>query len=472
MDTTLTTTSERLNENKAKLRVEVPESALSPALDSAYKRWAGEIRVSGFRKGKVPRQLIDARVGADTVRSEAIENALPDLYVEALRSEDLEAIAPPEIDIVQFDKGSPLIFEATVDLRPEVIVPELSSIEVEAPPSEVTDQDIDEQIERLRDRFAELETVSREARRGDHVLIDLKGTRNDQPVEGASSPDLLYELGSNSGPPKLDGVIEGNKPGAILRFNDVTPRGASEGAGEEISFTVLLKEVKTKKLPPVDDEFAKNAGEYDSVDELRAEIRERLGTYKQQLVGEQVRNLALEALVAASDLQSPEVLVDGEFNHRLEHMQEDLAQAGLSVEQYAAQLDKTELEFRSELREQVEISVKAELLLEEIARQQEINVSDEDFGREIAYIAARSEMDPKDVAKQLADGGRLRTVAADIIRRKALDHVVSSIEIEGYELPALDEEMGEGDAPTGGPVQTESERPGSDRETDERVAEP
>ncbi|MGH2734913.1 MAG: trigger factor, partial [Actinomycetota bacterium] len=335
MDTALQTTTERLETNKVKLRVEVQESALNPAIDAAYRRWANEIRIDGFRKGKVPRRLIDARVGPDAIRQEALNDALPDLYVEALRTEDLEAIAPPKIEIVEFEAGAPLVFEATVDLRPEVDLPDFGTLEVEAPSPDVTDDEVDEQLERLRDRFAELETVGREARRGDFALIDLKGYRNGELVEGVSAPDLSYEIGSQRGPAKLDAELEGNKPGSILKFNDVMQEG-SELAGQEISFTVLLKEVQAKKLPVLDDEFAKNAGGQDTLDELKSELRERLAVYKQQMVEEQVRGLALDALVKASDLEAPEVLVEEEFDHRLHHLEEDLARAGLSVEQYAA----------------------------------------------------------------------------------------------------------------------------------------
>ncbi|MDP9223524.1 MAG: trigger factor, partial [Actinomycetota bacterium] len=180
------TSAERVEKDRVKMRVEVPEKALDPAIDAVYRRWAKDIKVPGFRKGKVPRPLIDARVGPAAVREEALRDALPDFYRQALRAEELEAIAPPDIEVVEFEEGTPLIFEVTVDVRPDISLPDLSAIAVEAPSPEVTDEDIDEQLERLRDRFAELETVGREARRGDHVLIDLKGYRHDEPVEGAS----------------------------------------------------------------------------------------------------------------------------------------------------------------------------------------------------------------------------------------------------------------------------------------------
>lgn len=432
METALQTTSETVEEGRVKLRVEVPEDAFDPAVSAVYRKWADEIKVPGFRKGKVPRQIIDQRLGGPlAAREEALKDALPDFYREALVVEELEAIAPPDIEVVSIEPGSPLVFEATIDVRPEVTVPELEEITIDAPSADVTDDELAEQLDRLRDRFAELETVSREARRGDHVLIDLKGYHHDLPVDEASRPDFLYELGSRTGPPKLDDELEGNRAGAILKFTETMPEDAGELAGKDVSFTVLIKEVKAKNLPALDDEFAKTAGEFDTLDELKDDLRARLGEVKRGMVHEQIQRLALEALVSASDLDPPDKLVEGEFAHRLEHFQEDLKRANITMGDYARASDLTELEIRQEMRRQAQQSVKAELLLEEIARNQSLEVSEEDLGREIALAAARAQRDPKELAEQIVASGSLGAVAADIMRRKALDHVVGTINVTG-----------------------------------------
>ena len=244
-------------------------------------------------------------------------------------------------------------------------------------------------------------------RRGDHVLIDLNGYEHDQPVEGASAPDFLYEVGSRTGPPNLDEELEGSRPGAILKFNSAIPEGAGELGGREISFTVLVKEVKAKKLPPLDDEFASTVGEFDSLDELKEDLRTRLADVKRSVVEDQIRGLALEEMVKSSDFEPPEKLVGEEFEHRLEHFQADLKAPGMTMDQYANSVNSTELEIRSDMRKQAERAVKAELLLEEIARVQEIDVSNEDLGREVALAAARAQRPPEEVAKKLADDGRL-----------------------------------------------------------------
>lgn len=438
MPQTLTTTAERIGKDRVKLRIEVGEDALRPAIDAAYRRWSQQIRVPGFRKGKVPRALIDSHVGPGAVRAEAIEDALPGLLRDALKENDLEAIAPADIDNLEgVDGEGPLVFEATVDVRPEITIPDLSSIEVEAPPSEITDEDVDEQLERLRDRFAELESVSREARTGDFVLMDLKGYRHDQPVEGASAPDYLYEVGSQTGPPKLDAELGGAKAGTILKFTDEVHIHREDepehdhSSMDEISFTVLVKEVKTKKLPPLDEDFAKTVGEFESLDALKDDLRTRLVDVKKGIVEQEVRSKVLEAFVEAIDLEPPEKLVESEFDHRLEHFEDELKRSGATLDDYARQAQLTELEIRRDIREQAGRSVKADLLLEEVARTQELNVGQDDLAQEIAMLAARMGRDPKEVADQLVQGGRLNAVAADVLRRKALDWVVGNVKVIG-----------------------------------------
>ena len=430
----LKTAQEPIGKDRVKLRVEMDETKLGPALDAIYRRWAKEIKVPGFRKGKVPRQIIDARVGPEVIREEALREALPDVYREALKAEDLEAVAPPEIEVLEFEPGAPVVFEALVDVRPDVVVPDLSSLHVEAPPSEVTEDELNEQVDRLRDRFAELETVGRDVRRGDFALVDLNGSVDGEPVEGLTAPDYLYEVGSRQGPPQLDEQLEGERAGAILKFTDVLPEAFGELAGKDASFTVLLKEVKAKKLPPLDDEFAKTVGEFETLDELRDDLRTRLAEMKNQLVEDEVRGRALEALVDAAELEPPEKLVESEFEHRLHHLEEDLKRAGVTFDQYASQTQTTELEIRSDIRSEAARAVKAELLLEQVAREADIEVTEEDIGAQIALAAARSNRDPREVAEQAVQQGRLSAIAADVMRRKALDYIIENADISGRKV--------------------------------------
>jgi len=435
-DTKLQTSTERLGKDRVKVRVEVDPAALKPAIDSIYRRWAQDIKMPGFRKGKVPRQLIDARVGPDVIREEALREALPDLYREAMRAEDLDAITSPEVEVVTFEPDEPLVFEATVDVRPEIELPDLSTVQVEPPEADVTEDDVTEQLDRLRDRFAELESVGRSARRGDFVLIDLNGYQNDRLVEGATAPDYLYEIGSGNGPPKLDAELEGERAGSILKFTDsvhIHTEGEPEhdhSHMEEINFTVLVKEVKAKKLPALDDEFAKTVGEFGTLEELKDDVRSRITEMKQQMAQEQLRSLALDALVDVVQVEPPEKLVEEEFGHRLAHFEADLKQHGMTIDDYGRQAQLTELEIRRDIRDQVTRAIKAELILEQVAKEAELGVEDDEIGQEIALAAMRSGRDPKEVAEQVVKSGRLGTVAADVLRRKALDHVIQNIDVQ------------------------------------------
>jgi trigger factor len=296
---------------------------------------------------------------------------------------------------------------------------------------------LSEQLDRLRDRFAELEPVGRPAQDGDFVLIDLKGYRHDQPVEGASAPDFLYELGSHSGPPKLDAELKGTKAGAILKFSDEVhihkedePEDDHSNM-EQISFTVLVKEVKAKKLPALDDEFAKTVGEFDSLDALKDDLRTRLAEVKDGMVQQELRSRVLDALITSATFEPPEKLVEAEFNHRLEHFEGDLKRAGLDLSSYANQTQMTELEIRRDIREQAARSVTAELLLEEISRAEKIEVEQEDIARELAMMAAQTGREPKELAEQLSSSGRLGALVADVLRRKALEWVVGNVKVIG-----------------------------------------
>ena len=214
-----------------------------------------------------------------------------------------------------------------------------------------------------------------------------------------------------------------------MKFNDVLPTG--EMAGEELTFTVLLKEVKAKKLPALDDDFAKTVGEFESLDDLEEDLRTRLVDVKKQMAADELRAAVLEELVRASDLEAPEKLVEHEFEHRLAHFEEDLTNASISMADYLRQAGLTELELRKDIRDNAVRSVKAELLLEQVARDKEISIEQDDLGREVAYAAARTGTDPGELAKQLAASGRLGSVAADIMRRKALDYVVENVNLTG-----------------------------------------
>src|SRR5438270_556608 len=240
---------EPLEGNKVKVSVEVDEAEFDKAIDAAFRKIARQTRIPGFRPGKAPRRILEARLGPDVAREEAIRDSLPDYYIKALEEQDVDAIAAPEIEITSGQDSGPIQFEAVVEVRPEVSVAGYQGLRVTVPSPDVTDEEVDGQLDRLREQFGELQTVSRPARDGDHVLIDLSGYRHSEQIEGLTADDFLYELGSGSVVPELDEQVRGTKAGDILKFTAAVP-----GQDEDVGFQVLVKEVKEKLLPEVTDE--------------------------------------------------------------------------------------------------------------------------------------------------------------------------------------------------------------------------
>ncbi len=425
------TTLEETDKHTVKLTVEVPPEELGKDLDRAYRKIAQQIKIPGFRKGKVPRQVIDAQFGRDAVVGEFIEESVPTYYREALREHDLAPISEPDIDLGDVEEGKPLVFTAVVEVRPRLKLEEsqYKGVQVDRPAVRISDQDVDRFLDSLRDRFAELETVGRAAREGDYVVMDVHATIHGEEIPGVSRSDHLHELGSGEFGDKLDKEIAGKRAGEILAFNDTLGAGAGEHAGQEVSFRVLLKEVKGKKLPEADDEFAKVASEFDTLDELRANLREQLTDNRERAVDADVRDAVLQKMIDVVDVDLPDTLVDEEVDHRVTHARERAEQAGTTLPDLLASQDLDELRFRAEARSHAIRAIKADLVLEAVARQEGLEVTAEEIGQEIGGLAAALGRDPKDLAKSLDRTGQVVALAGDIIRSKALDFLVEHADI-------------------------------------------
>ncbi len=428
------TTVEETAKHTVKLSVEVPPEEFAQDLDRAYRKVAGEIRIPGFRKGHVPKQVIDARVGRDAVFHEFVEEFLPRYYVKALREHDLAPIADPEFDIGDHDiqAGRPFRFTATVEVRPRLsLSPEdYAGIRVDAPETEPSERELDEYIDHLRDRFAELEPVSRAARPGDYVLADVRATVHGEEVPEATQIGYLEEIGSNALVPELDTEFEGKRKGEILKFNAKLPeRFGPERAGQEVTFQVLVKEVKAKKLPDADDEFARTASEFDTLAELREDLRTKLGTIKEAEARGAVRDAVLRKLLDRVEVDLPERLVDEETEERVASAVRRIERQGGTLEDALAAQGWDELRFRSDARAHATRAIKADLVLEAVARNEELEVTKEELEREIAGLAQASDRDPKEVRRILDRSGQVTAVAGDIIRTKALDLLVERADV-------------------------------------------
>lgn len=436
------TTLEETDRHVVRLSIEVPAEEFARDLDRAYRKVAGEVKIPGFRKGKVPRRIIDARVGREHVLEEFLRDSVPTYYYRAIREHELAPIAEPdfqEIDVEQIGDGKPLRFTATVEVRPRLTLePEqYRGVRVEAPSAVATDDDVSRYVEALRERFAELQVVERPARPGDYVLADVRAHVHDREIPEATRLGFLSEVGSNELVPELDKELEGKRKGEILKFNSVLPESFGEAlGGTEVTFQVLVKEVKAKKLPAADDEFAKTASEFDTVEELREDIRAKLAALKEADSRAAVRDLVLTKVVDSVDVDLPERLVDEETEDRVQRAGQRAEQAGLTLEAVLSAQGWDELRFRSDARAHAVRALKGDLVLEAVARQEGLKVTQEDLDREVEGLAEASGRDAKEVRKILERSRQVTSLAGDIIRTKALDLLVEGADVHTQDAPA------------------------------------
>ena len=429
MQTTVETTAP----HTVKLTVEVPTDEFGKDLDRTYRAVANQIKVPGFRKGKIPKQIIDTQVGRDVVLEEFVNSSVPTYFRRAVSEEDLAPITDPDVEVEQLEEGKPFIFSATVEVRPRLTFEEsdYTGVHVTKPSVEVTDADVDEWIERLRERFAELEPVGRPAQQDDFVTIDLTVTKGGVTVEQASREDYLYRVGSAEVGDKLDVELVGSRPGAILKTSDVLPERFGEDlGGAQVQVTALVKDVKARSLPDVDDEFAKTASEFDTVDQLRDDLRERLTDMKEREAQAEIRDLALQALIDTVDVDLPDTLIEEETDHRIHHARDRAERMGIGLEKMLELQGWDEDRLREDSRDHAIRAIKSDLVLEAIARSASLEVTAEEIGAEIAVLAQAYGRDPKAVAKDLERTGQVVTLAGDIIRSKALDLLVERADIE------------------------------------------
>ncbi len=420
----LTTTVEPLEGNKVKLSVAVPAADFEQAIDAAFRKLAREVKVPGFRPGKAPRKLLEAQFGPEVAREQALRDSLPDYYAEAVTEADLDTIAPPEIDITAGEESGDVEFDAVVEVRPIVELSGYDSLTVEVPNPAVADDVIDGQVDALRDRFADLEDKTGPLADGDYAQIDIKGSVHDEVIDALSATDFLYEVGSGMLVDALDTELRGAKPGDILKFNDTLPERMGERAGDEVTFQVLVKEAKAKVLPELTDEWVSEVSEFETVDELRADARQRLELYAKVQASMMVRDKVLEAAAALVEIDPPDALVSQEMERRLHDLAHRLEAQGATIPQYLEATGQEQEAFVAGVRDGSTGAVKADLALRAVVAQEGIEATDEELDAEIERLAERMEQKPAKVRRDLEQRGVIEAVRSDIARSKALQHLV------------------------------------------------
>jgi trigger factor len=434
----LSTSVESLEGNKVRLKVGVPAAEFEKAIDSAFRKLAREVKIPGFRPGKAPRQLLEARLGPGVGREQALRDALPEYYAEAVAAEDIDVIAPPEIDLTAGEEDGDVEFDAVVEVRPVVELHGYDGVRVEVPRPEVPDETVDAQIDALRERFADLEDKAGALADGDYAQIDMKGSVHDDVIDALTATDFLYEVGSGGLVPELDAQLRGAKPGDILKFNDTLPERFGERAGDEISFQVLVKEAKRKVLPDADDEWASEASEFDTLDELRADARTRLELYARVQTQMLVRDKVLEAASELVEIDAPEPLVAQEMERRLHDLHHRLEPQGVNITQYLDAIGQDQEAFVANVREGATRAVKADLALRAVVAQEGIAASDDELGAEIERLAERLGESAAKVRRDLEQRGALEAVRSEITRGRALEYLVERASVVDEHGTAVD----------------------------------
>ena len=400
---------ESLSPTRVRISIDIDFTDLEPHVSAAYQSISERIVIPGFRKGKVPRQMIDQRVGRGTVLDEAINSALPDFYTQAAREHEVLVVGRPTVDIKELKDNELVKFEVEVDVRPEISLPDFTSIQIKVDDVQVTEKDVEEQLESLRLRFGTLTTVEKAVETGDFVAIDLTARVDGKEVEGGSANGISYEVGSNKMIDGLDEALAGLKAGEKKTFQTQLV-GMQESETGEVE--VVLQAVKKRELPELNDDFAKLASEFDNLTDLRADLRERLTRVKSMEQGAQARDNLLKHLLDTIEIPVPENLVEDEVHSHLEkeeRLEDDV--------------------HRKEVTEEINRSVKADFLLDAIVKAEEVQVSEGELTEYLVRTAARYGMTPEQFANQITQGGQVAALMAEVARTKALAIALEKVKI-------------------------------------------
>ena len=413
---------EPLEGNKVKLSVEVDEAEFEQAIEAAFKKIAREVRIPGFRPGKAPRRVLEARLGKEAGRAEALRDALPDYYARAVRDNAVDVIAAPEIDITKGEEEGPVGFDAIVEVRPQLQLVGYEGLRVEIPSPVLTEEEITAQVDRLRANFGQLSETEAPAANGFHLTLDLHATRDGTEVPALSTDDFVYELGSGSVLPELDEHLQGVKAGETRTFEAEWPEG-------QINLEVAVKDIKENVLPEVTDEWASEASEFDTVEELRADIVTRSEAVKKMQSNMALRNGTVEALVELVDVDAPQPLVDSEVERQAHELGHRLDAQGITFQQYLEMTGRTQEQFVEELRTAAVPAVKADLALRAVAESERIEANDDDLAGEIARLAEAYNVQPTQLILELQRNDQLGAVRSDLRKSKALEWLVEHVEV-------------------------------------------
>jgi trigger factor len=406
------------------VKFELSDDQINAGKAATARKLSHDLKLKGFRPGKAPLPVVEAAVGPDRLRSEVIDDLVPPKLTDILSEEDISPAVTPQLETLNDVEGGVEV-EVRVTLWPTIELPEYRDRSVEVTSPEVSDEDLDGQLERMLEQFATVEEAVRPAAEGDFASIDVKASSNGEAVEEAAASDLLYEVGSGLFIQGIDEKLLGAEAGSVLEFEGPLPEGFGDRAGEVVAFEVTVNEVKERILPELDDEWVGENTEFETVDELKSELRDRLAEAKLQAVSRQFTERALSTLVDQVEVELPEALVRAEMDEQLHRFIHRLEESELTLEDYFGATGISQDSFIEDLRQQAEQSLRNRLVLEAIAESAEIDVTPEDVSSVVQGLAARSG-DPVAYLDAFRRSGQELALASDILRNRALDVILSN----------------------------------------------
>jgi trigger factor len=415
--------------NITELVIELPVEEVAKAYDKAFKKLVQQVNIPGFRKGKAPRKMIEKRVGEDGMRSEAFDFIIPDAYRLAVQENNVEPVGRPEVTDVTLNEGEPCVFTVSVITKPEVVLGEYKGLSVTAPVTEVTDEEVDKQINALRERHAKMVVAEgAELGQGDFALIDFDGTVDGKPFSGGQSKGYPLEIGSGSFIPGFEDQLIGAKAGEEREVKVTFPADyfVAELAGKEAVFVTKINDVKRKELPELNDDFAKEAGDADTFAEMKEKTKEKLVTAAKEKDESSFREAVLKQAVTNATIEIPEIMVEDQIDHMIQDLDFSLRQRGLELDKYLGYMNTDMAGLRERYRPGALEEVRSELTLEAIVKAENIEVSDEDYAEETQKMAKAYKMAEAELNQMLADKRHAEAVKDTILRRKAAQLVVDS----------------------------------------------
>lgn len=430
------TTVDKLSDTRVKLTVNVPFDELGTEIDQAYKAIAQQVTIPGFRRGKAPRQLIDARFGRGPLLEQVVNDMLPSRYEQAIEEHELTPLGQPQIDITKIEDNDVVEFTAEVDVRPEITVPDFSAISVNVEALSVDDDAVDAELDNLRARFGELKDTTRKLKKGDFAVIDLTAEIDGETIDEASTEGLSYEVGSDDLIEGLDKAVKGLKVGEDAEFTATIEYG--EHKGEEAAVKVHVQQTKERILPELDDEFAQMASEFDTVEELRESTKTQLEETKKTEQAAEIRDEVLKAALAQSEFALPESIVEEQAHNQLHQLLGQMAHDENALAQLLEAQGTTREEFDAKTREQAEESVRTQLFLDALAEQEQPEVSQQELTDHILFTAQSYGMDPNQFVAQLQQSGQIANLFSDVRRGKALAAAISRTTVTDSEGNSVD----------------------------------